>query len=161
MAGTPQATRAAHESRSYFEVHAERTILYRQFVLFSSPVAEGVASSPSARHIFRRFFSEPETSRGRSRFGDCKVRRSFCGGQSMRFVLIFSIVALFCQAIIHLPVESRGIYGGPVQWQSEQEKKEFHRLLRKHGQHRQISVIFYDGSKTYFINEKGEKCLFK
>jgi hypothetical protein len=78
----------------------------------------------------------------------------------MRFVLIFFIVALFCQAIIHLPVESRGIYG-PVQWQSEQEKTEFHKLLRKHGQHRQISVIFYDGLKTYFINEKGEKCLFK
>jgi len=78
----------------------------------------------------------------------------------MRFVLIFFIVALFCQAIIHLPAESRGIYG-PVQWQSEQEKKEFHKLLKKHGQHRQISVIFYDGSKTYFINEKGKKCLFK
>jgi len=78
----------------------------------------------------------------------------------MRFVLIFFIVALFCQIVIHLPTEPRGIYG-PVQWQSAQEEKEFHRLLRKHGQHRQISVIFDDGSKTYFINEKGEKCLFK
>ena len=78
----------------------------------------------------------------------------------MRFILIFFIVALFCQAIIQLPLGPRGIYG-PVQWQSEQEKAEFHKLLRKHGQHRQISVIFYDGSKTYFINEKGEKCLFK
>jgi hypothetical protein len=78
----------------------------------------------------------------------------------MRFILIFFIVAFFCQAIIHLPLEPQGTYG-PVQWQSEQEKAEFHKLLRKHGQHRQISVIFYDGSKTYFINEKGEKCLFK
>ncbi len=78
----------------------------------------------------------------------------------MRFVLIFFIVAAFCQAVIHLPVEPKGKYG-PVQWQSELEKKEFHRLLRKHGQHRQISVIFYDGSRQYFINERGEKCLFK
>ncbi|MGC9975606.1 MAG: hypothetical protein ABSC57_02640 [Syntrophales bacterium] len=78
----------------------------------------------------------------------------------MRFVLIFFIVALFSQTVIHFPVESRIIYG-PVEWQSELEKKEFHRLLRKHGQHKQISVIFYDGSKQYFINEKGEKCLFK
>jgi hypothetical protein len=78
----------------------------------------------------------------------------------MRFVFIFLLVALFCQAIINLPVESRGIYG-PVRWQSKQEKNEFHKLLKKHGQHRQISVIFYDGSKTYFINEKGEKCLFR
>ena len=82
------------------------------------------------------------------------------GRLAMRFILIFFIVALFCQAIIHLPLEPQGTYG-PVQWQSEQEKVAFHKLLRKHGQHRQISVIFYDGSKTYFINEKGEKCLFK
>jgi hypothetical protein len=141
-------------------MHADRTILYRQLVLLFSPAAEGVASSPSARHIPGRFFPEPEVYDGHGRFGNYEVRRSLCGGLSMRFVLIFFIVALFCQAIIHLPVESRGIYG-PVQWQSEQEKTEFHKLLRKHGQHRQISVIFYDGSKTYFINEKGEKCLFK
>ncbi len=85
---------------------------------------------------------------------------ALCGGPAMRFVLIFFIIALFCQVIIHLPVESRTIFG-PVHWQSEREKKEFHRLLKKHGQHRQISVIFDDGSKTYFINDKGEKCLFK
>jgi hypothetical protein len=78
----------------------------------------------------------------------------------MRFVLIFFIVALFCVAIINLPLERQDRYV-PVQWQSEQEKAEFHRLLRKHGLHRQISVVIYDGSKAYFINEKGEKCLFK
>ncbi|MGZ3595572.1 MAG: hypothetical protein ACXU9G_08805 [Syntrophales bacterium] len=36
----------------------ERTILYRQLVLFFSPVAEGAASSPSARHIPRDSFLE-------------------------------------------------------------------------------------------------------
>jgi hypothetical protein len=106
------------------------------------------------------FLSETDAYDGHSRFGNYEVPRFLCGGAAMRLVLIFFIVVLFCQAIIHLPVESRGMYG-PVQWQSDKEKKEFHRLLRKHGQHRVISVIFYDGSKTYFINEKGEKCLFK
>jgi len=57
MTGMPQGVRAAREGQSDIEVHAERTILYRQLVLFFSPVAEGVASSPSARHISRRFFS--------------------------------------------------------------------------------------------------------
>ena len=78
----------------------------------------------------------------------------------MRFVLIFFVVALLCQAVVNLPEKPKGTYG-PVQWRSQEQKAEFFKLLKKHGQHRQISVIFYDGSKSYFINDKGEKCLFK
>jgi len=78
----------------------------------------------------------------------------------MRFVIAFFIVAIFCQAIIHCPAGQQGGYGA-AQWQSEEEKNEFHKLLRKHGQDKQVSVIYYEGVRAYFINEKGEKCLFK
>ena len=78
----------------------------------------------------------------------------------MRFVIAFFIVVIFCQAIIHCPDGQRERFGA-VKWLSEQEKSEFHKLLRKHGQNKRVSVIYYEGSKAYFINEKGEKCLFK
>lgn len=78
----------------------------------------------------------------------------------MKFLISFFAVVLFCQAVIHLPVKQQGRYGA-IEWRSEQEKKEFHRLLRKHGQHKQISVIFYEKSKAYYIDRKGRKCLFK
>jgi len=78
----------------------------------------------------------------------------------MKLVIVFLIVVLFCQVIIHWPIRQEERKGAVI-WRSEQEKKDFYRLLRKHGQLNQISVIFYDGSKVYFINENGQKCLFK
>jgi hypothetical protein len=80
-------------------------------------------------------------------------------GDAMRYVIIFLIVALFCHVIIHWPIRQE--QRGAVIWRSAQEKRDFYRLLRKHGQHNQMSAIFYDGSKAYFISENGQKSLFK
>jgi len=70
----------------------------------------------------------------------------------MKFVIIFLIVVLFCQVIIHWPIRQE--QRGAVIWRSAQEKKDFYRLLRKHGQHNQISMIFYDGSKALFYRRE-------
>ena len=69
----------------------------------------------------------------------------------MKYVVIFLIVVLFCQLIIHWPIRQEE-KGGVVIWRSSQEKMDFYRLLHKHGQHKQISVTFHDGSKAYSLN---------
>jgi hypothetical protein len=50
---------------------------------------------------------------------------------------------------------------GVIKWKSPAEKKEFYRLLRKHGLHKDIACIINDGKSKYYFNSRGEKCLFK
>jgi len=76
----------------------------------------------------------------------------------MKYVIIFLIVALFCQMIIHWPIRQEE-RGSAVIWRSSQERMDFYRLLRKHGQHKQMSLIAYDESKSYVVNRNGEKNL--
>jgi uncharacterized alpha/beta hydrolase family protein len=79
-------------------------------------------------------------------------------GDAMKYVIIFLIVVLFCQVIIHWPIRQEE-RSGVVIWRSSQEKMDIYKSLQKHGQHKQISVIFYDGSKAYSMNENSEKSL--
>ena len=74
------------------------------------------------------------------------------------FVAIMVMIVGF-QAFIYWPVRTSPV-GAAYEWRSLQEKKEFHRLLKKHGLHRQITVIFRDGSREYYLNRRGQRCPF-
>jgi hypothetical protein len=96
--------------------------------------------------------------------GNLRLRSSDAPGEIleslMKFVIAFLLVVAFCQMIIHCPAGQQERFN-LVKSLSAQEKKDSHKLVRKHGQDRQIFVIYYEGSKAYFRNEKGEKYLFK
>lgn len=77
----------------------------------------------------------------------------------MRFVLAAIVVMIFIQAVIWWPGEDR--YDSPGKFKSQAEEKEYYRLLKKHGQHKLIAVIFYDEKVPYYFNERGQKCRFK
>ncbi len=77
----------------------------------------------------------------------------------MKYLIACLVMIMGFQAFIYWPVLTSPA-AAAYEWRSLQEKKEFQRLLKKHGLDRKISVVFYDGKQKYFINEKGQKCRF-
>jgi len=61
--------------------------------------------------------------------------------EAMKYLIATIVIILSFQAFIYWPVRTSPV-GAAYEWRSLQEKKEFHRLLKKHGLHRQITVIF-------------------
>ena len=41
------------------------------------------------------------------------------------------------------------------------ERLEFKRLLKKHGLHHQVSIVYDWPKDPYFVDEKGRRCAFK
>lgn len=49
-------------------------------------------------------------------------------------------------------------YGG---FESYGERLEFRRLLKKHGLHQQVSIVYEWPKNPYFIDAEGRRCAFK
>ena len=77
----------------------------------------------------------------------------------MKYLITIMLIIIGLQAFIYWPVRTSPQQAA-IEWRSEQEKQEFHRLLRKHGLKWQISIIIYEGKDAYYINERGQKCRF-
>jgi len=77
----------------------------------------------------------------------------------MRFVLAAIIVMIFIQALLWWPGADH--YNNRGQFKSQAEEAEYNRLLKKHGQHKLIAVIFYDEKIPYYFNKRGQKCRFQ
>jgi hypothetical protein len=78
----------------------------------------------------------------------------------MKYLIAIIVIIMSFQAFIYWPVRTSPA-GAKYEWKSQEEKKEFQWLLKKHGQHKIISVIFRDDrGREYYFNEKGQKCLF-
>jgi hypothetical protein len=77
----------------------------------------------------------------------------------MRYFIAIMIIILGFQAFIYWPVRTAPQQAA-IEWRSEQEKREFHRLLRKHGLQHDVSVIYGWPKKPYYINNRGQKCRF-
>lgn len=75
------------------------------------------------------------------------------------FIALVSSIFCFC-VVVNFPMEQPQKLGA-IEWRSPAEKKDFYRLLRKHGLYKKISVIVDDGKNKYYFNSRGEKCLFK
>jgi hypothetical protein len=77
----------------------------------------------------------------------------------MKYLIALIVIIMSFQAFIYWPVRTSPACA-KYEWKSQEEKKEFHRLLKKHGLHKQVSVIFNDGKREFYINERKQKCPF-
>ncbi len=77
----------------------------------------------------------------------------------MKYVVAILILVASFRAFIYWPVRTSPS-GEMSERHTQEQIKEFKRLLKKHGLHKQISVIFTEGKQQYFINERGVKCRF-
>ena len=77
----------------------------------------------------------------------------------MKYFIAALVIIISFQAFIYWPVRTAPSYV-LSEIISEEEYKEFKRLLRKHGLHKQISCIINDGKQKYYYNERGQKCPF-
>ena len=78
----------------------------------------------------------------------------------MKYFIAILVMIIGFQAFIYWPVRTSP-RGAMSDWATLEEQKEFKRLLRKHGLHKQISVIINDGKQSYYYNKRGQKCPFK
>jgi len=82
-----------------------------------------------------------------------------------RFVIVVGmLVFAFCVGVvfgIRHEAATRPETDAVAGFRSEEERAEYHRLLRKHGLQYDLAVIFNDSAGLYFINGKGELCPFK
>jgi len=78
----------------------------------------------------------------------------------MKYIILILAIILGILMLVYQPFTMPPTQQAAVVWKSEAEKKEFHRLLKKHGLDRKISCIYVEGKKRYFINSRGQKCKF-
>lgn len=71
----------------------------------------------------------------------------------LSLLLLWSFWFLFVRPLHYLPA-------APPAFQNDEERREFHRLLRKHGMDRQIAVIHEDRQGWYFVRD-GRRCAFR
>ncbi len=78
----------------------------------------------------------------------------------MKYLIFILAIILGIMLLVYKPFTHPVRQQAAKEWRSEAEKKEFHRLLRKHGLHKQVSVIYGWPKKPYYINSRGQKCKF-